>query len=160
MTDERLLDPAPRAVGPRPDPDTDKDAALYVRSYLWMRVGVGVLGIALPPVLVFGATGLADRRMGLCVGVRRVLVGQGCRARRALRQELNPIAKTLDERRDLISVSVWCVGKLVDRIPRRSRRHARIARKQVLMEVVALHADHRNVDAFRAFVAQCLCQYP
>jgi hypothetical protein len=43
-----------RAVGPRPDPHTDKDAALDVRSYLWMRVGVGVLGIALPLVLVFG----------------------------------------------------------------------------------------------------------
>jgi hypothetical protein len=43
-----------RAVGPRPDPETDKDAALYVRSYLWMRVGVGALGIALPLVLVFG----------------------------------------------------------------------------------------------------------
>jgi hypothetical protein len=43
-----------RAVGPRPDPDTEKDAALYVRSYLWMRVGVGVLGIALPLALVFG----------------------------------------------------------------------------------------------------------
>lgn len=40
-----------RDVKPRPNPDTD--AALYIRSYLWMRVGVGVLGIALPLVLVF-----------------------------------------------------------------------------------------------------------
>jgi hypothetical protein len=42
-----------RDVGPRPDPVTEKDATLYVRSYLWMRVGVGILGIALPLVLVF-----------------------------------------------------------------------------------------------------------
>jgi hypothetical protein len=47
-----LLTPL-REVGPRPDPDTDKDATLYVRSYLWMRVGVGILGIALPLLLVF-----------------------------------------------------------------------------------------------------------
>jgi hypothetical protein len=42
-----------RDVEPRPDPDIDKDATRYVRSYLWMRVGIGVLGIALPLVLVF-----------------------------------------------------------------------------------------------------------
>jgi hypothetical protein len=41
-------------VGPRPDPDTEKEATLYARSYLWMRIGVGILGIALPLVLVFG----------------------------------------------------------------------------------------------------------
>jgi len=40
-----------RNVEPRPDPDTD--AGRYVRSYLWARVGVGVLGIVLPLVLVF-----------------------------------------------------------------------------------------------------------
>ena len=42
-----------RKVGPRPDP-SDTDGIFYVRSYLWMRVGVGILGIALPLVLVFG----------------------------------------------------------------------------------------------------------
>jgi hypothetical protein len=42
-----------RNVETRPDPDTDKDATRYVRSYLWMRVGIGVLGIGLPLVLVF-----------------------------------------------------------------------------------------------------------
>jgi len=41
-----------REVEPRPDPDTEKGATLYVRSYLWMRVAVGLLGIALPFVLV------------------------------------------------------------------------------------------------------------
>lgn len=46
-----LLKPV-RTVEPRPDPDTQKDATLYVRSYLWMRVAVGLLGIALPFVLV------------------------------------------------------------------------------------------------------------
>ena len=47
-----LLTPV-REVEPRPDPDTERDATLYVRSYLLMRVGIGVLGIALPLVLVF-----------------------------------------------------------------------------------------------------------
>lgn len=42
-----------RDVEPRPDPDTNPDATRYVRSYLWMRVGIGVLGIALPLLLVF-----------------------------------------------------------------------------------------------------------
>jgi hypothetical protein len=46
-----LLTPV-RRVERRPDPDTNQDATRYVRSYLWMRVGVGVLGIALPVVLV------------------------------------------------------------------------------------------------------------
>jgi hypothetical protein len=41
-----------REVAPRPEPDAAHDATLYVRSYLWMRVGVGLLGIALPFVLV------------------------------------------------------------------------------------------------------------
>ena len=42
-----------RRVETRPDPDTDRDATRYVRSYLWMRIGIGVLGIALPLLLVF-----------------------------------------------------------------------------------------------------------
>jgi hypothetical protein len=45
-----LLTPV-REVEPRPNPGTA--AALYVRSYLVMRVAIGVLGIALPLVLVF-----------------------------------------------------------------------------------------------------------
>ncbi|HET8893959.1 MAG TPA: hypothetical protein VFM96_07685 [Gaiellaceae bacterium] len=45
-----LLTPV-RRVEPRPPPGTAE--ARYVRSYLWMRVGIGVLGIALPLVLVF-----------------------------------------------------------------------------------------------------------
>jgi len=40
-------------VDPRPDPDTDTNATRYVRSYLWMRVGIGVLGIVLALLLVF-----------------------------------------------------------------------------------------------------------
>ena len=36
----------------RPADPTDRDTACYVRSYLIMRVLVGVLGIALPFVLV------------------------------------------------------------------------------------------------------------
>jgi hypothetical protein len=50
-----LLSPV-RKVGPRPDPDTQKEELWYVRSFLWMRVAIGVLGIALPLWLV-----LADR---------------------------------------------------------------------------------------------------
>jgi len=46
-----LLTPV-REVEPRPDPETEREATLYVRSYLWMRVAVGLLGIALPFVLV------------------------------------------------------------------------------------------------------------
>jgi hypothetical protein len=42
-----------REVEPRPDPKTDRDATRYVRSYLWMRVGIGVLGIVLALLLVF-----------------------------------------------------------------------------------------------------------
>jgi hypothetical protein len=42
-----------RNVETRPDPDTDKNATRYVRSYLWMRVGIGALGIALPLLLLF-----------------------------------------------------------------------------------------------------------
>jgi uncharacterized membrane protein len=38
------------AVEPRP---TSAGAQLYVRSYVSMRFGVGVLGVALPPLLVF-----------------------------------------------------------------------------------------------------------
>jgi hypothetical protein len=40
-------------VEPRPDPDTQQEATRYVRSYLWMRVGIGVLGVLLPLLLVF-----------------------------------------------------------------------------------------------------------
>jgi hypothetical protein len=38
----------------RPDPanPSDKEAVTYVRSILWMRVGVGLAGILLPPTLV------------------------------------------------------------------------------------------------------------
>ena len=42
-----------REVGPRPDPDTQKEELWYVRSFLWMRVGIGVLGVILPLWLVF-----------------------------------------------------------------------------------------------------------
>lgn len=42
-----------REVQLRPDPDAKKEEARYVRSYLWMRVGVGVLGVLLPVLLVF-----------------------------------------------------------------------------------------------------------
>jgi hypothetical protein len=41
-------------VGLRPDPDAQPVEARYVRSYLWMRIGIGVLGVALPLLLVFG----------------------------------------------------------------------------------------------------------
>jgi hypothetical protein len=37
---------------PRPDPMTDPVGARYVRAYLWMRLGVGALGVVLPIVLV------------------------------------------------------------------------------------------------------------
>ena len=47
-----LLTPL-REVGPRPDPDTQKEELWYVRSFLWMRVGIGVLGVLLPLWLVF-----------------------------------------------------------------------------------------------------------
>src|SRR5262249_22952296 len=37
---------------PRPDPDTDPTGAAYVRSFLWLRVLIGVAGVLLPVVLV------------------------------------------------------------------------------------------------------------
>ena len=43
-----------REVDPRPDPTTKPVTARYIRSYLWMRIGVGILGVLLPLVLVFG----------------------------------------------------------------------------------------------------------
>lgn len=42
-----------REVEPRPDPATKPVTARYIRSYLWMRIGVGILGVLLPLVLVF-----------------------------------------------------------------------------------------------------------
>ena len=42
-----------REVGRRPDPDTQKEELWYVRSFLWMRIGIGVLGVVLPLWLVF-----------------------------------------------------------------------------------------------------------
>lgn len=48
-----LLTPV-REVEPRPDPTTKPVTARYIRSYLWMRIGVGVLGVLLPLILVFG----------------------------------------------------------------------------------------------------------
>jgi hypothetical protein len=43
----------PAGVTTRPDPAKDPVGAIYVRSYLWMRLLVGVLGVALPPLVVF-----------------------------------------------------------------------------------------------------------
>jgi hypothetical protein len=48
-----FLDPV-REVEPRPDPDNQPVRARYTRSYLWMRLGIGLLGIVLPLILVFG----------------------------------------------------------------------------------------------------------
>jgi hypothetical protein len=42
-----------REVDRRPDPATKPVTARYIRSYLWMRIGVGILGVLLPLVLVF-----------------------------------------------------------------------------------------------------------
>lgn len=42
-----------REVGPRPDPDTQREQFWYVRSFLLMRVAIGVLGVVLPLWLVF-----------------------------------------------------------------------------------------------------------
>jgi hypothetical protein len=36
----------------RPDPATDPDGARYTRAYLWMRLGVGALGVVLPLALI------------------------------------------------------------------------------------------------------------
>ncbi len=36
----------------RPDPQSDPAGARYIRTYLWMRLGVGALGAVLPVVLV------------------------------------------------------------------------------------------------------------
>ncbi len=65
-------------------------------------------------------------------------------------------AQTLDERRDLIRVPVWRIGKLIDGGPSGTRRHAGIAREQMLMEqmlmeVFTSQTDHRDMDAFCAF---------
>lgn len=40
-------------VGPRPDPVERPGLTKYVRSYLVMRLGIGVLGVVLPLWLVF-----------------------------------------------------------------------------------------------------------
>jgi hypothetical protein len=42
-----------REVEPRPDPVTQPDEFFYVRSFLLMRVAIGVLGVVLPLLLVF-----------------------------------------------------------------------------------------------------------
>lgn len=47
-----LLSPV-REVAPRPDPDTQKEEFWYVRSFLLMRVAIGVLAVVLPLWLVF-----------------------------------------------------------------------------------------------------------
>ena len=72
------------AVQPRlTAPDTER----YVRSYLVMRVGVGVLGIAVPLLLVFGEPLLFDGQPFLRGLAERVLLLGGARAvrRRAVR---------------------------------------------------------------------------
>jgi hypothetical protein len=38
---------------PRPDPATDPAGIRYTRAYLWMRLGVGALGVILPLALLF-----------------------------------------------------------------------------------------------------------
>jgi hypothetical protein len=60
-------------------------------------------------------------------------------------------AQTLDERRDLIRVAVWRIGKLIDGGPSGTRGHAGIPREQMLMEVFTSQTDHREMDAFCAF---------
>ena len=37
---------------PRPDPQTKPDGIRYTRTFLWMRLGVGVLGVLLPVTLI------------------------------------------------------------------------------------------------------------
>ena len=37
---------------PRPDPQTNPDGIRYTRTFLWMRLGVGVLGVLLPVTLI------------------------------------------------------------------------------------------------------------
>src|SRR4051794_21180547 len=36
----------------RPDPDADPSGIRYVRTFLWMRLGVGTLGVGLPIALI------------------------------------------------------------------------------------------------------------
>lgn len=43
-----------REVEPRPDPDTQREEFTYVRSFMLMRVAIGLLGVVLPLWLVFG----------------------------------------------------------------------------------------------------------
>jgi hypothetical protein len=43
-----------REVVARPNPETEPVATRYIKSYLWMRIGIGILGVLLPLVLVFG----------------------------------------------------------------------------------------------------------
>jgi hypothetical protein len=62
-------------------------------------------------------------------------------------------AQTLDERRDLIRVPVWRIRKLIDGGPSGTRRHAGIAREQMLMEVFTSYTDHGDMHAFCAFPA-------
>ena len=42
-----------RETGPRPGPDAQKEASWYVRSFLWMRIWIGILGVVMPLWLVF-----------------------------------------------------------------------------------------------------------
>jgi hypothetical protein len=44
------------------------------------------------------------------------------------------------------------IGKLIDGGPSGTRRHAGIAGEQMLMEVFTSQTDHRDMDAFRAFL--------
>ena len=47
----RLLEPV-RTTDPRPDPATDPAQALYIRTYLLVRVLIGALGVLLPVMVV------------------------------------------------------------------------------------------------------------
>lgn len=114
-------------VLPRP---TSPPAMRYVRSYLIMRVAVGVLGVAVPPLLVFGEPLLFDGQPFLrgslsayyYSGVRELFVGSLCAigvflvtykvAERSLENRLSTYAGVF-----VIVVALFPTGRPGKRVP-------------------------------------------
>jgi hypothetical protein len=60
-------------------------------------------------------------------------------------------AKPSREVGDLVDAAVRCVGKLIERRPRRPRRDTGVPREQMLVKVIGACADHCDVHALGAF---------
>jgi hypothetical protein len=60
-------------------------------------------------------------------------------------------AKTVYEVGDLVDAAVRRIGKLIDSHPGGAGRDTRVSRVQMVMEVIAVKADHGNLNTLYAF---------